>query len=127
MTDVTEENLHCKVFVGCDLEAESVLEMIAGISSASVDQLTVATDWGEVDVVENDEFDAVRRKDRGGFVFYKLCLDIEPATSTARTRYVEGVALLLELLWDSGYRAVAACDFEEDLPRKGGYGFDENG
>jgi hypothetical protein len=35
---------------------------------------------------------------------------------------VEATAELLRTLWDAGHRAVAACDFEADLPWEGGIG-----
>jgi len=35
--------------------------------------------------------------------------------------YVAFVAQLLEGIWNLGCKAVAACDFEDLLPRRGGY------
>ncbi|MFE7809472.1 hypothetical protein ACFU51_33345 [Streptomyces sp. NPDC057430] len=32
---------------------------------------------------------------------------------------VEAVGTILETLWNRGYRAVAACDYEDELPRYG--------
>ena len=34
--------------------------------------------------------------------------------------------MLLENLWALGYKDVAACDFENELPRKGGYRYEIN-
>jgi hypothetical protein len=34
---------------------------------------------------------------------------------------VAQIGRLLEALWAGGWRAVAACEFEDELPRRGGY------
>lgn len=47
---------------------------------------------------------------------------MEPEGEVHRNEYVNNVSGLLESLWKEGWKAVAACDFESELPRNGGYG-----
>ena len=56
-----------------------------------------------------------------GFLYYRYFLDIDPVQDVDEADYVASVATLLTQLWQSEYKAVAACDFEDRLPRKGGY------
>ncbi|WP_148466827.1 hypothetical protein [Paenibacillus senegalimassiliensis] len=35
------------------------------------------------------------------------------------------ISNLLTRLWDADFKAIASCDFEDLLPRKGGYNFDQ--
>jgi hypothetical protein len=83
---------------------------------------TVSTSEFQVDVVVNEDFDERRRsQNHDQFLFYRYYLDIEPTENATRQRYVESVGNLLEGLWQSNCKAVAACDFESELPQNGGY------
>jgi hypothetical protein len=48
-------------------------------------------------------------------------LDIEPNGVVIQQEYVESLGKLLKDLWRLGYKAVASCDFESELPQSGGY------
>jgi hypothetical protein len=115
-------NLYCKIFVDTDSEPQRLVDLIARILSAPHDRWTVNTTLCEIDVEKNEDFDQARRSQSpDGFLHYRYYLDIEPIAGADRAAYVESIGQLLNRLWDSGCRAVAACDFEEDLPRGGGY------
>jgi hypothetical protein len=74
-----------------------------------------------IDVRANEDYDTERAKEPDGFVFYRCYLDILHNADSNWSEYVSVVGNLLERLWSHGCRAVAACDFEGDLPRRGGY------
>jgi hypothetical protein len=50
-------------------------------------------------------------------LYFRYTLEIDPTREVALEDYVAAIATLLESLWSSGMDAVAACDFEEKLPR----------
>lgn len=69
----------------------------------------------EVDVQRSDDLD---RNYGDDFVLWPTRIDVEP--TPAAGDYVGFVRGLLETLWDAGIAAVAACDFEDELPEAGG-------
>jgi hypothetical protein len=53
-------------------------------------------------------------------LYYRYLLDVVPTENTSRGHFVVSIARLLETMWRSDMRAVASCDFEDELPRRGG-------
>jgi hypothetical protein len=60
-----------------------------------------------------------RRAHPFDFLEWPTLLECE-ASSAAPAEVREAVAIVLEALWRGGFKAVAACDFEDDLPACGG-------
>jgi hypothetical protein len=61
----------------------------------------------------NDEHDEARAREfPDGFLYFCYTIEAGPQPLVAR---------LLRLLWDAGIPAVAACDYEDELPEAGGY------
>jgi hypothetical protein len=115
-------SLYCKIYLDTDLSKDKVLELIAQITSGRSQMRTVSSAHCEIDVVLNEDFDdEKKREEEDGFLFYPYYLDVEPANGAVRERYVESIGQLLEGLWNSGCRAIAACDFESELSKSGGY------
>lgn len=54
------------------------------------------------------------------FVRWPVQIETEPVTPHGETAAVDTVSRILESLWGSQAQAVAACDFEDELPWKGG-------
>ena len=54
----------------------------------------------------------------------KYYIEIEPKEDTDDRDYVLEVTDLLTKLWNAAFKAIASCDFEDLLPRKGGYNFE---
>lgn len=116
------ENLYCKIFIDTDVSDEVVAKKVCSITSGEIDQWTVITDWSEIDIVENDDFDEMKRKEEpDGFLFYRYYIEMEPGANTLRQDYVMNISRLIESLWQEGWKIVAASDFEDELPMKGGY------
>ncbi|MFF6866771.1 hypothetical protein [Streptomyces ardesiacus] len=53
------------------------------------------------------------------FLEWPTVLECEAHTGTS-AEVVQAVAAVLEALWRGGFKAVAACDFEDELPARGG-------
>ena len=76
----------------------------------------LAGELGEpLDVQRSHDRDAARATEfPDGFLYFRHRIEVE-----AEHRPL--VARLLRLLWDNGIPAVAACDYEDELPERGGY------
>lgn len=122
------ENLYCKLFIDTDLSENSILVLVASILSGSINRWSVVTELSEIYVNKNDYFDMERRSEKQeGFLYSRYYLDIEPKENADEDNYINSISNLLQGLWTSGLKAVAACDFEEELPKKGGYCHDNLG
>jgi hypothetical protein len=54
------------------------------------------------------------------FLQWPTVLECEAPAGTPAEEVVQAVAAVLEALWRGGFKAVAACDFEDELPARGG-------
>jgi hypothetical protein len=119
---VIYQNLYCKVFLDYDFNQEKLIQMIATLTGDRIEFKTVLNSYCEIGIKRNEDFHDIQRHEYpDGFLYYSYYLDIEPVEEVEFSSYVEVITNLLEQLWSKGFQAVAACDFEEDLPRKGGY------
>jgi hypothetical protein len=129
-----ETSLYCKMFVDTEIEKPQLKEIIRNLMAGTyrfgtivsthceIDVVcrlgTIVSTHCEIDVEENDDFDAQKRLDpNDGFLYYRYYLDIDPVEGADRQEYVTAVAQLLMRLWQLGFKAVAACDFEDELPK----------
>ena len=115
---MTTENLFCKLYVDGPLDRADLLSMLQKASGGVVDGRTLYARTYELDVSRNDEFDPRQPEN---FLFFPFLIDIEPKIDAPRTEFVTDVGRLLQSLESSGIRAVASCDFEDELPRQASY------
>jgi hypothetical protein len=111
------EDLYCKIYVDTEMSKELFLDFIAKTINGRIELRTVCGLFFEVDVVNNQDAEplqAISRDDE--FLYYPYYLDVEPLENLNRESYVASIAMLLKALWDIGAKAVAACDFEDELP-----------
>ncbi len=59
-------------------------------------------------------------KSEDDFIGWPCLMDCQPTNSATLEEVVNVVSKIIEALWGAGIRAVAACDYEHLLPRKGG-------
>ncbi|MEV6157051.1 hypothetical protein AB0L53_42590 [Nonomuraea sp. NPDC052129] len=67
----------------------------------------------------------IRRNDNGihdgaDFPTWPIKMEIERGNATSR-QVIETVSKILTHAWQAGCDAVAACDYEDELPEQGGY------
>ncbi|MEU9854660.1 hypothetical protein [Streptomyces sp. NPDC047974] len=60
------------------------------------------------------------RADPADFLQWPTVREGETSPGATPAEVVEAVAALLRTLWGMGYRALASCDFEDELPDAGG-------
>ncbi|ABR35353.1 hypothetical protein [Clostridium beijerinckii] len=121
------ENLFCKVFVDTNEERLSLLSSIKDIVLGTTERWTIDSNSMELELRKNDDFnESLRFEKQDGFLYSRYYIEIEPIGDIKQEQYILSVSMLLENLWALGYEAVAACDFENELPRKGGYRYEIN-
>ena len=75
-----------------------------------------------VDVHKSRDFNAERSSEfPDGFLYFRYRVEVYTEIEEADAEVKQVVERILDFLWSTGYPAVAACDFEEELPHKGGY------
>jgi hypothetical protein len=112
----------CILFVESGLLDNDVAACIAALTEGTHNQDHVECSWADIHVEANDDYDDRKKNKRGdGFLYFGLRVYIEVNPGVERQTLVDGVARILEHLWAQGSRAVAACDFEDELPRNGGF------
>ena len=118
--------LYCEVFVESDLTEADLTSLIRKLVNGEQKRWSIQSDLCEIEVQRNKRIMQPASGERS-FVNFPYYLDIfpTPPARTNRSGYVEAVGKLLEGLWGLGYDAVAACDFEDELPRFGGYNSEE--
>jgi hypothetical protein len=115
------EILFCKIYVLVALPKQAVLELLVELTKGDQIGSTIETPWGVLDLLKNDESDLTKVSGPDAFLFFPYFVDIEPARDVNRGKYVKEIGNLLLALWNKKIAAVAASDFECELPRKGGF------
>lgn len=114
-------DLYTKIFLDTNEGKQNVIDCLAVIINGSVEGASVESNYLDIYVSKNEDFSDSRRHTQDGFLFYKYYLDIEPKAGVKDNEFISSIANLLEELWKEDIKAVAACDFEDLLPQKGGY------
>ncbi len=115
-------NFYCKIFIDTDLNKDDISQILINLTDGQNNKWGLLTKEYEMDIKINDDFDLKKRSQfPDGFLYYRFYLDIEPTEGTLQENYFKSLSDLLESLWSLNYQVVAVCDFEEELPRKGGY------
>ena len=109
-------NLFCKLFIDAACEHEELVRRLADLTEGTAENWSISTGWSEFNVVRNDDFDAVRRQGHRGFLYFRYFLEIESQAVVDQKIYIAQIGALLASLCDAGMRAIAACDFEDQLP-----------
>ncbi|MCH8290755.1 1,4-dihydroxy-6-naphthoate synthase [Candidatus Poribacteria bacterium] len=117
-----DNDLYCKIYVDTDMTHDQLVKTVARLLAGTVEMNTVAMSNCEIDVRKNEDFDDIRRKEfPDGFLYFRYYMDVEVLTGQQRESQVELISNLLKHLWSLGFPAIASCDFEAELPQRGGY------
>jgi len=116
------ENLYCKMFVDFDNELKYMVELISKLTNGTIENNRglISTEIAEFDVRENDDFKTPKELRSEApvdtFLFWRYYIDIEPKEGIEPPAYVSMISQLLKDLQTKRIDAVAACDFENELP-----------
>lgn len=104
------ENLYCKVYIHSKLGIEELYQLVNNMVFGTLEPMrSIKTDWGEIDLRRNQEFDPEHLND---FIYWPYYLDMEPLQGIAQDIYIGKVRELLKEMEIHRITAVAACDFE---------------
>ncbi|GGI17865.1 1,4-dihydroxy-6-naphthoate synthase [Gottfriedia solisilvae] len=117
------EDLYCKIFINTNLSIDILTENISNFLSLEYDKyFSIKGDLFTIDVRKNKEFEEENSKTLiDGFLYYRYFLDMDLSDYYRKEEYKLIVGKLMEFLWGEGYLVVASCDFENELPNRGGY------
>ena len=114
--------LTCKVFVDSVWSRDEVTVNIARSLNGTVDSNTILTPSGEIDVRRNDDFsERTRFAFPDGFVYFPYVAEFYASPGEGLHGQVASVSTVLTNLWDQDIPAIAACDFADQLPNRGGF------
>jgi hypothetical protein len=111
-------NLFCRVNVQSELPHQDFVATVARCAGGTSRMNTVRSPTLDISVFENDEFDPeMSRTGQDRWLYFRYTLEVDPVEGVSPSEYVASVGTFLESLWSSCMEAVAACDFEDHLPR----------
>ena len=122
----TIKDLSCKIFLEAGLAEPGLAELLSEGASTEVSpgpsSLLIRNEIGELELRRNDDRDRASAQEfPDGFLHFRSIIEFYPRTTATRDDEVNYIARLLDRLWSSRVPAVASCDYEGDLPHRGGY------
>jgi hypothetical protein len=128
----SSEYPYCKIFIK-GAEPEQMLDELAALLDGEFDQMGCLALAGlAVEVRRNkDAAGAAERRWRSDhradftdsgddFVLWPVLVEVYAEDDEGGRAIVETTARIVRALWEAGNSAVAACDFEDELPWSGG-------
>ena len=111
-------DLVCRINVQAEMPFQEFVALITRCAGGAGRMNAVTSDRLDISVFENDDFDIAKsRTGKDRWLHFRYTLEVDPMAGVAPSDYVAAVAALLEALWTSCCEAVAACEFEDCLPR----------
>jgi len=116
--DFESTDLFCRVNVQAEMPFQEFVAFIARCAGGSSHMNAVTSKALDISIFENDDFDAqLSNTGNDRWLHFRYTLEIDPIKGVSAKDYVAVIGTLLQSLWSSRIDAVAACDFEEQLPR----------
>ena len=115
-------NLYCQIYLDCEKSQEELQKLVAHLVDGVPGRWKkeVKTTFGDVSLISNDDYKTPKEKRskllEDAFLYWRYYLEIEPLPAISRETYVKKISRVLRGLGRLGIGAVAACDFEEELP-----------
>src|SRR5438128_1578122 len=119
MKDLDE--LDCKIFIESERPLSEIAALLARASGGTLrggpGGETIQAALGEIEVRRNPEASGQPgHLFPAGFLHFRYLAELYPSPEVPPGERASLVAAVLDLLWSSGLAAVAACDYEADLP-----------
>lgn len=121
--------LYCELLVEIDMDDSQLGQLVTGIINGKFEDVdSIVSSVLDISIDDNEFFNSPKygepyppddSPDR--FFYYHYRIEIEPVSDDIpREIYIKEVANLLQGLWEHDCKAVAVCDFEDELPKQGG-------
>lgn len=115
-------SLYAGIYVQSRLAKSELLRLISEKLGGQIDRDSITTFQMDIYLDENEQYDQEKIKQfPSGFLYFRYILDIDKSDAGEDRIYLEQLSQVLEFLWSIDTPAVAACDFEEQLIKNGGY------
>ncbi|KAB2384593.1 hypothetical protein [Actinomadura montaniterrae] len=98
------------------LSKDAAVDLVAQAIATSLDGAVAQLNGLEIEVLRNPGFVS----DAEDFPTWPIKIEVVKQEA-APSQMVDAVSKLLTFAWRAGYEAVAACDYEDELPAEGGY------
>jgi hypothetical protein len=120
---VNVSDTKCIIYIQADMDFQELARFIALLSGGWVEQwYVVKTQLFKIDFEESDDFDKEMSKSfPDGFLHFRFSLGVFPLSENLNKDHIAALSAFLEMLWANGIPAVAACDYEHLLSKRGGY------
>ena len=105
----------CAVYVDAQ-DRSALVELLASVAYGGEAPGVLRAGPMHLAVAHNDYATARSDCSGSGFLQWEFVLECEASPGAGGVEMVAAVTVVLETLWRAGYRAVAACDFEDELP-----------
>ena len=112
---MNNNELYCKIYADSDTPREDLIQVVSASINGTRQLRTVESDSLEADILSNEDFDPTKRNEKDAFLFYRHYLDVFPKAGASREEFISSVRILISKLKSNGYKAVPACDFEQEL------------
>lgn len=109
---------YCKIFVKA-AEVDDVMAMLAAGLGGQFDRHSMFRAGLVVEARRNSDAKGIVDPD-DDFVRWQVLVELDAEDEVGELAMRDTTAKILNLMWDSGHPAVAACDFEDELPWNGG-------
>jgi hypothetical protein len=116
-------DLDCRIYVEGQQDAlVALLLRLCVEASWDPRARTVRTKHGDIEVRKNDETDPSRALAfPDGFLYFRCVLEFYPNPHVPHEDRVRFLSSLLSEIWGEKLPAAAACDYENELPHRGGF------
>jgi hypothetical protein len=98
------------------LAKDAAVDLVAQATATALDGTVAHLDGLEIEVLRNPGF----VPDVEDFPAWPIKIEVIKQEATP-SQAVDTVSKLLTFAWQAGYEAIAACDYEDELPAGGGY------
>ena len=120
--DVNKDIYDCNLYIDADEEISILLQNIANLFDTKSIDNKICVDKGILYLCKNNKFHKINKKNpEDGFLFYQYFIKAKPNALFGEENAVQFISTILNFFWSKGYPAIAFCDYENNLPNRGGY------
>ena len=117
-------DLYCTIYLNSHYTSDHLKHLLVNSFLGKISNRTVTTQYFEISIMRNKFFDSNRLND---FICYPHRIEIDSPDSDgdgggyeniSETEYISSIGKILQFFWSLNMDAVAACDYEDLLPKR---------
>ena len=106
-----QDDYYCKIFIDASITKDELTNEIENLLETKSEVYIIESENAEICINTNKEFS----KAKDDFLFYPFYLDIIPKENTTLENYIKELKKIISHIIFLNYKAIPACDFEEEL------------